>query len=123
MYVPAPFAVSLCPVNANNMKHEVKNGSKTCPPPPPPPPPSNEMDFLKISDNMMKHKIVLASFVEVHWVTTTIRKVSVKLCRSNCIGQKVCQSKSFLTFITLMLIDVNNGGDGSCRDEDVSHIR
>ena len=32
MYVPAPFAVSLCPVNANYMKHEVKTGSKTCPP-------------------------------------------------------------------------------------------
>ena len=62
MYVPAPFPVSLCAVNANYMKHEVKNGSKTCPPPPP----LNEMDFFKISDNIMKHKIVLASFVEVH---------------------------------------------------------
>ena len=84
MYVPAPFAVSLCSVNANCMKHEVKTGSKTCPPPPPP-----SAQTQKISDNIMKHKIVLASFAEVHWVTTTIGKVSVKLCRSNCVGQNV----------------------------------
>ena len=117
MYVHAPSPVSLCPVNANCMKHEVKTGSKTCPPPPPPPPPPlNEIDFLKISDNIMKHKIVLASFVEVHWVTTTIGKVSVKVCRSKCVSQ--------IHFTTLMLIDVNVGGDGSCsRDEDASHIR
>ena len=67
----------------------------------------------------MKHKIVLASFVEVHWVTTTIGKVSVKLCGSKCVSQS-----HLLTFTTLMLIDVNVGGDGSCsRDEDASHIR
>ena len=81
MYVPAPFPVSLCPVNANYMKHEVKNGSKTCPPPPPPPP-LNEIGTQKISDNIMKQKIVLASIVEVHWVITTIGKVSVKVCVS-----------------------------------------
>ena len=28
MYVPAPLPVSLCPVNANCIKHEVKTGSK-----------------------------------------------------------------------------------------------
>ena len=79
MYVPAPFAVSLCPVNANYMKHEVKNGSKTCPPPPP----LNEIGTQKISDNIMKI-IVLALFIGIGMHMTTIENIfyfdCVKIC-------------------------------------------
>ena len=88
MYVPAPLPVSLCPVHANCMKHE----SKTCPPPPP----INEIGTQKISDNIMKHKIVLASFVEVHWVTTTIEKVSVKVYRSKSVSVKVIRRFAYV---------------------------
>ena len=68
MYVHAPAPVSLCPVNANCMKHEVKNGSKTCPPPPPP---LNEIGTQKNSDNIMKI-IVLALLIGICMHMTTI---------------------------------------------------